>query len=260
MPHQQNLTFPLAYKKNAGMKLAYTLIDWHALAPGLDTLSAWQHWAGQAPHIDATLPMAKPQFLPMMTARRLSSGSRAAVECGLALLARQQVDAVVFTSRHGELERNLRILEALAQQQALSPTDFAMSVHNSAVGSLTIAARQPLVSTSLAAGMDSFQQGLLEVAALHQAGYQQVMLVDFDGLVPEYYRPWLAEMPFNAPYAVALLLRRGDDWRCRARPQRPSHPASLPQSLLFLHGLLGQQYAFYVPGERHEWLWERAHD
>lgn len=240
------------------MKLAYTLIDWHALAPGLATRSAWQDWAHQASQIDATQPIAKPHFLPMMTARRLSSGSRAAVECGLALLARQQVDAVVFTSRHGELERNLRILNALAQQQALSPTDFAMSVHNSAVGSLTIAAHQPLVSTSVSAGMDSFQQGLLEVAALHQAGYQQVLLVDFDGPVPDYYLPWLAEMSFNAPYAVALLLRKGDDWRCQAQPQRATRSASLPQSLLFLHGLLGQQAAFCLSGERHDWCWERA--
>lgn len=57
--------------------------------------------------------------------------------------------------------------------------------------------------------MDSFQQGGLEVTALQQAGYQQVMLVDFDGLLPEYYRPWLAEMSFNSPYAVALLLLIG---------------------------------------------------
>lgn len=241
------------------MKLAYTLIDWHAMAPGLDLVSDWQHWAQQPPLIDATQPLAKSQFLPMMTARRLSNGSRAAVECGLALLSRQQVDAVVFTSRHGELERNLRILTALAHQQALSPTDFAMSVHNSAVGSLTIAARQSLVATSVAAGMDSFQQGLIEVAALHQAGYQQVLLVDFDGLVPDYYRPWLSQMPFNAPYAVALLLGAGTTWRCQAQPRHTDQTDTLPQSLFCLHGLLSQQAVFSIQGERHNWMWEREH-
>ncbi len=70
---------------------------------------------------------------------------------------------MVFTSRHGELERNFRILQALATGQDLSPTDFAMSVHNSAVGNLTIAAQQPIVSSSLSAGLDTFQQGLCEV-------------------------------------------------------------------------------------------------
>ncbi|EJL90521.1 beta-ketoacyl synthase chain length factor [Pantoea sp. GM01] len=241
------------------MKLAYSLVDWHAIAPGHSTVEEWQRWAQQAPVLNATQPIAKPQFLPMMTARRLSAGSRAAVECGLALLARQTVDAIVFTSRHGELERNLRILSALAEQQALSPTDFAMSVHNSAVGSLTIAARQPLVSTSISAGIDSFQQGLLEVAALHQAGYAQVLLVDFDGSVPPYYRPWLPEIDhFNAPYALALLLRAGDEWRCTAQAAPPAaHP--LPQSLQVLSAILRDAPAFCVPGERHQWMWERQH-
>lgn len=80
----------------------------------------------------------------MMTARRLSSGSKLAVECGLAMLRRHEIDAVLYTSRHGELERNYRILHALAMEQAISPTDFALSVHNSAVGNLTIAAKKRL--------------------------------------------------------------------------------------------------------------------
>lgn len=242
------------------MKLAYTLVDWHAIAPGHSTADEWRHWAEHAPVLDASQPIAKPQCLPMMTARRLSAGSRAAVECGLMLLARQSVDAVVFTSRHGELERNLRILTALAAQQALSPTDFAMSVHNSAVGSLTIAARQPLVSSSLSAGVDSFQQGLIDVTALHQAGYQQVLLVDFEGAVPDYYRPWLPEMEhFNAPYAVALLLRAGESWRCEGQAA-PSQAAALPQSLQFLRALLQDAERVTIPGERHQWHWERCHE
>ena len=240
------------------MRLTYSLVDWQALAPGLAGHDAWQSWAQQATMIDPNQPMAKPQFLPMMTARRLSGGSRAAVECGLALLARQPVDAVVFTSRHGELERNLRILTTLAGQQPLSPTDFAMSVHNSAVGSLTIAAKAPLVSTSIAAGMDSFQQGLIEVTALHQAGYHRVLLVDFEGTLPDYYLPWLPETRFNAPYAVALLLAAGDEWRCHGQVQAGDvDRAGLPQSLRFLQHWLAGSANFSLPGERLTWHWER---
>lgn len=240
------------------MRLAYSLVDWQALAPGLADRAAWQRWAQQTAAIDPSQLMAKPQFLPMMTARRLSGGSRAAVECGLALLARQPVDAIVFTSRHGELERNLRILTALASQQPLSPTDFAMSVHNSAVGSLTIAAKAPLVSTSIAAGIDSFQQGLIEVTALHQAGYQQVLLVDFEGTLPDYYLRWLPENGFNAPYAVALLLAAGDEWRCHSQLQPAgTEPPVLPQSLGFLQQWLAGSADFSLPGERLRWHWER---
>lgn len=48
----------------------------------------------------------------MMTARRLNSGSKLAVDCGLSMLRKHAIDAVVYTSRHGELERNYRILHA----------------------------------------------------------------------------------------------------------------------------------------------------
>jgi len=240
------------------MKLAYSLVDWQALAPGLHGREAWHDWAQQGNVIDSTEAMAKPQFLPMMTARRLSGGSRAAVECGLALMARQPVDAIVFTSRHGELERNLRILHTLADQQSMSPTDFAMSVHNSAVGSLTIAAKAPLVSTSIAAGIDSFQQGLIEVSALHQAGYQQVLLVDLDGVVPDYYLPWLAEQRVNFPYAVALLLRAGEQLHCTGRAGGEERAETrLPQSLRFLQQWLAASPTFSLPGERLTWHWER---
>lgn len=215
------------------MNLAFSLCDWQANAPGLAELADWQQWAALSPAIDETLPLAKGRYLPMMTARRLSSGSRVAVECGLALINRQQVDAVVFTSRHGELERNLRILTSLATEQSLSPTDFAMSVHNAAVGSLTIAAAQPLVSTSLAAGVDSFQQGLVEVAALHSAGYQQVMLVDFGGVIPPFYQHPLPRRALHSPYAVGLLLRKGESHRCHAIAASRQSETVLPQSLLF---------------------------
>ncbi|MDU6431753.1 MAG: beta-ketoacyl synthase chain length factor [Pantoea sp.] len=241
------------------MNLAYSLVEWQALAPGLASRDVWQRWAQQPPVLDPNLPVAKPQFLPMMTARRLSSGSRAAVECGLALLARQPADAVVFTSRHGELERNLRILTALAEEQALSPTDFAMSVHNSAVGSLTIAAQQPLVSTSISAGIDSFQQGLIEVTALHQAGYKKVLLVDFEGAIPDYYSPWLPECAGQVPYAVGLVLAVGDSLRCSARLQTGKLPVALPQSLAFLHGMLSDASEFILPGARMDWQWEKSH-
>lgn len=240
------------------MRLAFTLLDWQAMAPGLSEQADWQQWAGAPPQIAAG-PMPKTRFLPMMTARRLMGGSRAAVESGLALLQRQRVDAIVFSSRHGELERNLRILTSLALGEDLSPTDFAMSVHNAAAGSLTIAAAKALVSTSLAAGRDSFQQGLAEVTALHAAGYQQVLLVDYDGAIPEFYHQHLPAETFHSPYAVALLLAAGDCYRCESTPAVHKEEGELPQSLLFLHAVLAGSAAFTLQGDRLNWQWTR-HD
>ncbi|OSN09615.1 beta-ketoacyl synthase [Lonsdalea britannica] len=242
------------------MNFAFTLLDWQARAPGLNDSTDWQSWAKTPRAIDPEHPVGKCRHLPMMTARRLNSGSRFSVDCGLSLLQQHGGDAVVFTSRHGELERNLRILLALSQQESLSPTDFTMSVHNSAVGSLTIAARSSVVSTSIAAGVDSFQQGLLEVAALHQAGYRHVVLVDFDGIIPAFYDDKLPEQMPRYPYAVALLLAPGDDLTCSTSPLSQAIEPETPQSLQFLQAVLAQKKAFNIGGANVSWQWKARYE
>lgn len=240
------------------MNFALNLIDWQARAPGLSDNAQWLDWAHHAYPIDSTAPQAKLTALPMMTARRLSSGSKLAVECGLSLLRKHAIDAVLYTSRHGELERNYRILEALATQQAVSPTDFALSVHNSAVGNLTIVAQQPVVSSSLAAGKDTFQQGLCEVLSLLQAGYQRVLMVDFDGALPAFYHP---DLPTNMPtwaYACAMVFEAGNALKCTTQSGGSEQASTLPQSLTFLRHYLNQDREFAIDGEVARWCWSRA--
>jgi len=240
------------------MNIALNILDWQASAPGLSTHEHWRDWSLAVPVVAADAPLPDCPHLPMMTARRLSAGSRLAVDNGLGLLRRYQPEAVVFTSRHGELERNQRILDALAQQHPISPTDFTMSVHNAAVGSLTIVAKAPLVSTSLSAGEDSFQQGLIEALVLVNSGYPRVLLVDFDNPIPDFYQPFMAPDTPNYPYAAALLLTAGDSLRCAGeRAQDPLSPRALPQSLAFLHGWLSGRREFTITGERLCWRWSR---
>lgn len=238
------------------MKVALNILDWQASAPGLSGQDQWRQWSDNAPLIAGNAPLPPCRHLPMMTARRLSAGSRMAVDNGLVLLQRHQPDAVIFTSRHGELERNQRILDALAGLTPPSPTDFAMSVHNAAVGSLTIVAKAPLVSSSLSAGEDSFQQGLVEAQSFLHSGYRRVLLVDFDNPLPAFYRPHLADQTPDYPYAAALLLTPGDTLRFRSqRLDTPPSPRGLPQSLAFLHGWLSGKPAFTLTGERLSWHW-----
>lgn len=239
------------------MKLAFNIVDWQANAPGLSETEDWLAWSKTTADFNTSALLAKSRHLPMMTARRLSSGSRLAVDCALAILSRQSVDALVFASRHGELERNFRILTALAEQESLSPTDFAMSVHNSAVGNTTIATKQALVSSSVCAGYDSFAQALTEVASLHHAGYHRVLLVDFDGLIPEFYLPHLADEMLNMPFAVALLLESGQQMQCETAPCEVTQAHVLPQGLSFLHGWLSDEQTFTLAGERLRWSWSR---
>lgn len=240
------------------MNFTLNIIDWQAKAPGLSETTQWLEWSRLSYAIDPTALQAKLDQLPMMTARRLSSGSKLAVDCGLAMLSRHDIDAVLYTSRHGELERNYRILHALATGQAISPTDFTLSVHNSAVGNLTITAKKPIVSSSLSAGRDSFQQGLCEVICLLQAGYQRILMVDFDGFLPEFYHPQLPPNMPTWPFAIALVIEAGNTWRCETQRHCAGEETALPQSLLFLQHYLQNADAFTLPGERVQWRWSRA--
>ncbi|MEB5696823.1 beta-ketoacyl synthase chain length factor [Klebsiella aerogenes] len=240
------------------MNLTLNIIDWQARAPGLCEAEQWLRWSRHLHTIDPAAPAAKLNELPMMTARRLSSGSKLAVECGLAMLRRHEIEAVLYTSRHGELERNYRILHALAMEQAVSPTDFALSVHNSAVGNLTIAAKKPIASSSLSAGRDTFQQGLYEVMGLLQAGYQRVLMVDFDGSLPEFYHSHLPSTMPTWPYAVAWVIEAGNQWRCAAQRHDAGEESTLPQSLQFLQHYLQNESRFTLPGERVQWQWSRS--
>ncbi|POG22053.1 beta-ketoacyl synthase [Aeromonas bestiarum] len=235
--------------------LSFSLQDSQALSPGLVDELDWQAWArqGQWP---ADPPFPATPLLPMMMARRLSQGSRLAVQVGLSLLARHPVDYAIFVSRHGELARSVTLLQALADGQALSPTDFSMSVHNTAAGLSSIQGKAAIPMTSLAAGEGGLMAGFTEaVAALH-AGASRVLLVAFEGPVPEFHRPWLPdEAP---PHALGLVLQAGDQWRCEgARRTVESAVRPLPQSLGFWRALLRHESTLTLCDGRQEWTWWR---
>lgn len=239
------------------MKFSLDILDWRAIAPGVNNCADWIQWA-QFSGVDAfSGEIPKSGQIPMMSARRMSIGSRLAVDAGLSLLSKHQADAAIFTSRHGELERTGRILHALAEDAAISPTEFSMSVHNTAAGWLTIISKNPLPVASLAAGTDSFQQGLLEAQSMLAGGASSIMLIDFDGEIPSLY----AESVNSEflPYAMAIILTAGDTLQCqRISKTCVTDQSALPQGLQFLRGYLSSLPSFTVSADsRHHWQWTR---
>lgn len=240
------------------MKFSINIVGWSARAPGLKADNDWLAWAQQSKTINSSAPLEKLTNLPMMIARRLNSGSRLALDAALELYSRYQPDALLFTCRHGELERNFRILTSLAKSSPLSPTDFAMSVHNSAVGNLAIMLKTPLITTSLSAGKDTFHQGIIEALALLNDGFKRVLLVDFDGEIPEFYRPHTS---IHWPFSCAFVVEKGSTYRCHFTTQDIEEmvdysPSPLTQSLDFLRCYLAEQEDFRISSRRSTWHWQ----
>ncbi len=235
----------------------FNIENWFALAPGLKTPEAWVSWAKNKSN---SLPNGKIrcQKIPMMAARRMSLMSQLAVENGLNLLD-QQPDSIVCVSRHGELARTFNVLSNIANSTEVSPTDFAMSVHNTAAGLLTIISQNALPVTSLAAGKDGFQQGLFEVQAMFSGGAKRVLLLDFDDELPEFYRGLVSSTV--SAYAIGLLLTSDPVWCCE-QYQEPNiqiedDNETLPQSLCFLKNILQPLSTFVIKGTTCSWLWKQ---
>lgn len=202
----------------------------------------------------------------MMIARRMSTPSRLAVEVGLSLLEAQP-DCAIFISRHGEIERSYKILDNINRNIDISPTDFAMSVHNAAAGLLTITAQKTLPLTSIAAGQDGFSQGMIEAQIMFHGGAKRILLIDFDGLLPDIYHSQIST--HHLAYATGFILTPGTDFVCHSVPYDSQiNPSSeidtdtrktlLPQGLAFLKEFLNQSSDFTLTGIRKNWHWTRA--
>lgn len=195
--------------------------------------------------------IAKASFLPMMQARRLKAGSRAAADIASEML-QYAPEFVVFSSRHGELERCYSILTALAHNEDISPTDFAMSVHNAAVGAFTIINKANIPCTSISAGEHSFIQALIEGAIALQ-DYKKVLVVDFEGVVPDIYET-KCNLKHNFPYASAFILTAGTKYRCnKIEMTSNNNVATLPQSLCFANALARKEKSITINGLKDFW-------
>lgn len=172
--------------------------------------------------------------IPAMLSRRLTTGAKYAVQLS-SCFSEQKIDAVVFSSRHGELKRNEKILLNIAKDEAVSPTDFSMSVHNVAVSQFLIAQHLRVPYSSVAAGANTFVQSLYEIEAFLLAGYQNILYVDFDSQIPDVFSAHITNDVLSLSYATAFLIKRGGHFELQSSSCNHSNglATNCPQSLLF---------------------------
>ena len=249
--------------------------DWSAWMPGVSSTQAWQAWA------DGDLepqPDEQPDVssIPPMLRRRLSSLGKMALSVAFPLLKGLDTDtAFVFSSRHGELGRTVGLLNSLADQEPLSPTQFSLSVHNAIAGVLSIATKNTSSITALSADLSST---LLEaVAIMDEQSYQQILCVVYDEPVPEIYAS--LETSPDRPFAIAFLLTASTlsgidqpgvsggqplSFSICKNPALPASPSAAnvvnePPPLSFLKFLLNPGVKeLTLPGVRHSWHWTKA--
>ena len=264
------------------MSSSFVIETWAAFAPGLETPARWTDWAAapwlpqgepQAP-LAAVAPMQRRRFAPL---GRLAAQVAFDVRDAAPLPATRPDDdspagdvPTVFASRYGETTRCLDLLMAQVRGEPLSPTAFALSVHNAMGAMIALVREDRNNSSAIAAGRMTAAAGVTEAVALLDDGARAVDLVVYDAPLPGNYAPFADEPA--AHFAWAWRLRRpraGEralrlDWQAgeaaaqdAARDAANEHTAALPASLQAMWFVLSGTPAFEQRTGAQRCLWSR---
>jgi hypothetical protein len=254
MNRQLSIHICLLSENRLCVQINIKISDCCALAPGLSTNEDWMTWAKSGQCDQQALPAF--DLVPSRMKRRMSLSSKLVIQVSLLLSSRHDIDYGVFISRHGELPRTLKLLNEILSGEEASPIAFSQSVHNTASGLFTIADKNPLPVTSLAACQDSFQQGVIEAfSRLNTSVKQKILLVCFDEVVPEVYNSFADEL--SSCYALGLVLESGDGWVVETCDlEKVSKEIALPQALQFAQSYFLGRKNFIIAGSRQNWEWK----
>lgn len=227
-------------------------------------IKGWQFWPAE-PGSDAGAfdqTSAEPAWpalpqVPAMQRRRLSPLTKIAFDVAFS----QAIDAgtpLVFASRHGDLPKTAELLLDVAQQQPLSPTQFALSVHNAIVGQYSIFQQHQAAHSSVAAGDSSLHYAVLEAYGLmSDAQVTEVLVVYADQPVPELYQCFCPQ-PVSAR-AAALLLSKTEGEAMRLN-YLPAAAEPVQDEVAALQAFLqSAQPGCVIQTQSAGWQWQRRH-
>ena len=152
------------------------------------TKEDWQKYFDGIKDIDLE---CKPDvsFLPPMFRRKLSPLNRMIFCTSNLLSCETSFNNIpfVFSSRHGELDLSLKLINSILQKNPMSPAGFSMSVHNSPAGLYSIHNKNTQATTAIAAAEDSLKMAFIEAQAQLLAN-PMVLLCYADTPMPDVYK------------------------------------------------------------------------
>lgn len=162
---------------------------------GIDDPSELTSWAKGDLLLPDEFTPPKPQYYPKGQLRRLSPFSKVALHCLDIPNALTQNLPLIFASQHGDLAKTVKLIKDAARGEDLSPTQFALSVHNATTGLFSIATHNTAATTTISAGKNSFIEGLIEASMQSQQEKTSVIYSYCDFDVPTEYRQFEQHKP-----------------------------------------------------------------
>ncbi|NVK22253.1 MAG: beta-ketoacyl synthase chain length factor [Kangiellaceae bacterium] len=201
--------------------------------------------------------------VPAMKRRRMSPLTKMALHTSYQSIEQSKQPAsnpiTIFASQHGELERTVKIINTLNASEDISPTDFSLSVHNSALGLYSINSGNTLPATTIAASVDTFGFALLEANnLLHRFPNHNILLTCFDQPPPSPLN--LAYSQPKISYSSSLILshKQADQMINVSFRNNLTQHSDLPLAFEFIHFLHSNlQQKQCVTGKR-EWAFSKS--
>ena len=147
-------------------------------------------------------------IIPPMLRRRLNSLGRSCGSQILKHLANREIMPIVYCSQHGDIERTMRSLNELTDNQPVSPINFSLSVHNAICGILSVQTSLTSNISTIAAGQEALVPVLLESAGILLSGAKKVLCVICDVTLPEIYQD-KQSLP-KIPYAISFIISKSE--------------------------------------------------
>jgi hypothetical protein len=255
----QQDVIPVQDSSAIAQTVRFSIRQWAAWAPGLESPEAWYRWAcGEATIYGEGKPRAA--AVPPMLRRRAGLLGRMALETAYASIGDRGMIPTVFCSRHGDIGRTCEMLMALAQNEALSPTAFSLSVHN-AIGALfSIATGSHVPFTAIAGGIDGVAGGIIEACGQLADGEREVLLVVYDTPLPIIYQPYRDEPEFAYAWAWRMTPPSGESfslaWETRGE-EVAARPHAAPLALEIMRFFLSGLSKSTIDCGRQAWRWRR---
>ncbi|MDR1998152.1 MAG: beta-ketoacyl synthase chain length factor [Candidatus Margulisbacteria bacterium] len=148
-------------------------------------------------------------FVPALLRRRLSANIKASLTAAHLLCPDAQDIATVYASRFGEWRTTTAQLELEYAENRVSAASFGLSVHNAGIGLWHLISQNHRPYTSIAAGLHSFDLGLLEALSILTKNQGRVLYIYSDESRPELYAQIF---PDFAPLTIGALIEPGADF------------------------------------------------
>ncbi len=203
----------------------------------------------------AKLP--KLDWVPAMQRRRLSAFTKMALYCARTASQKEADLPVIFSSRHGDLDKTSTLLDSLAENDSLSPTAFSMSVHNASAGLFSIFTDRKAASNTVSAGKDSLMMAIVDAyARLGQQKHDKALVIHCDQALPESYLEYSDELQID--HCVAFVMSTTDSTGIPVsfQPDRQTGRLSdmpLPNALRFANWLQNPQGDIELNGRKNSW-------